>query len=251
MGQPASVSEAAPPARSGEVRGFAGRGAPTRKELLAAAVRWPRPSAFARPLTTLHGVGPRLAEAAAEAGIATIGDLLLRVPHSYRDRSEVRALGELKLGEPATVMVEVRKCTLRRPRRRGLTIVEATVADGTGSAKATWFNQPWLADKLVPGTGLLLHGALDRRGFRVSDYEIVAGSGEATGIHTTGLVPVHPATERLKASRIREWVWRALPYGDDAIEPLPAELRCRRALCGAADALRAVHFPATAEEAQE
>jgi ATP-dependent DNA helicase RecG len=278
MAQPASVSEAKPPAGGEQPRGFAGAPARDREELLAAPLRWPRPDALERPLTTLPGIGPRLAEAAAEAGMRTIGDLLLRVPHAYRDRSEVRPLGQLKLGEQATILVEVRKASLRRPRRRGLTIVEATVADDSGTAKATWFNQPWLMDRLAAGTTLLLNGVLDRRGFRVADHEFVTAAGGAglgdhpsgsegggtnpvtgpaaqapssTGIHTTGLVPVHPATERLKASRIREWAWRALPLAGDAIEPLPSELRCRRALCGAAEALRAAHFPVSEEEAEE
>jgi ATP-dependent DNA helicase RecG len=227
---------AAPP------RGFAG--APVDREtLLAAPIRWPRPEALGAPLTTLAGVGPKLAAAAAEAGIDTVGDLLLRVPHSYRDRSEVRPLGDIRLGEQATILAEVRRCSLRRPRRRGLTIVEATVADDSGSVKATWFNQPWLADRLTPGTRVLLHGVLDRRGFRVSDHELVSAGGGETGIHTTGLVPVHPATEALKASRIREWAWRALPFAQDAIEALPAPLRARLDMAGAGDALAAAHFP--------
>ncbi|HKG37056.1 MAG TPA: ATP-dependent DNA helicase RecG [Solirubrobacterales bacterium] len=195
-------------------------------------------------------MGPKLAATAAEVGIETIGDLLLRVPHSYRDRSDVRPLADLRLGEQATIFAEVRRCSLRRPRRRGLTIVEATVADGTGSVNATWFNQPWLADRLTTGTSVLLHGALDRRGFRVADHEI-ASSGKETGIHTTGLVPVHPATEGLKASRIREWAWRALPFAGDAIEPLPAPLRARLRLAAAADALRAAHFPPAEAEIEE
>jgi len=267
--QPRSRGQTPPPR-------FARTEEPSREELLAAPLRWPRPGSLERPLTVLPGVGPKLAASAAEAGIETIGDLLLRVPHSYRDRSEVRPLGELKLGEQATILAEVRKATLKRPRRRGLTIVEATVADDSGSAKAVWFNQPWLKDRLLAGTTLLLNGVLDRRGFRVAEHEFLpaaggAGLGDhpsvsegggtdpvtgpaarvAPGIHTTGLVPVHPATERLKAGRIREWVWQALPRADDALEPLPAELRTRRALCGAAEALRTVHFPESEEDAEE
>ena len=63
---------------------------------------------LARPLTTLRGAGPKLAAAAAELGIETLGDLLLHVPHSYRDRAEPRQLSELGIGEQATVEVEVR-----------------------------------------------------------------------------------------------------------------------------------------------
>ena len=237
-------------AASRAVGGFAGTPAPPRDALLAAA-RTPRPSALERPLTDLEGVGPKLARAAEETGLRTIGDLLLRLPHSHRDHTELHSLGDLKLGEQATIMAEVRSTKLRPTRNRRLKIVEATVADGTGSVKATWFNQAWLVDKLTPGTRVLIHGKLDRRGFRVDTHEIVGGGGGPTGLHTTGLVPVHPASESVRPQRLREWAWQALEQAENAIEPLPAELRARRRLPGEADALRAAHFPETPAEADE
>ena len=48
---------------------FAGDGTPTRPQLLQAPIRWPRPSLLDEPLTRLDGIGPKLAEAAAEAGV--------------------------------------------------------------------------------------------------------------------------------------------------------------------------------------
>jgi ATP-dependent DNA helicase RecG len=210
-------------------------------------------------LTSLRGAGPRLAAAAAELGIETLGQMLLHVPHSYRDRSEPRPLSELAIGEQATVEVEVRSVRLRRTRRRGLTIVEATVADESGPAKAVWFNQAWLAERLQAGTRLLAYGKLDRTGFRVEAHEFLpsgngtgpaaAASGPA-GLHTTGIVPVHPASERLRAQRLREWAWQVGPLARHAVEALPAELRARRHLAGAGDALAIAHFPDSIGEAE-
>jgi ATP-dependent DNA helicase RecG len=269
MGEPApaAVIEAgAEPADGIPPPGF-GSGRPqSRDELLAAPVRWPQPSRLATPLQALAGIGPKLSAAAEEAGIESLGELLLRVPHDYRDRADRRPLADLRIGEEATVQVEVRSAKLRPTRRRGLTIVEAKVADESGPATATWFNQAWLAEKLTPGTRLLLSGQLDRRGFRVSEHEFLdSGESDASdsaerpyrdaapgrrpppGLHTTGLVPVHPATERLRPQRIREWVWQALGLACDASEPLPAELRTRRELPTVADALLTAHFPADLE----
>ena len=135
----------------------------------------------------------------------------------------------------------------RRTRRRGLTIVEATVADDSGPAKAVWFNQPWLAERLREGTRLLLYGKLDRSGFRVEAHEF-ADDRDGAGIHTTGLVPVHPASERLRPQRIRDWAWQVQPLARHALEPLPAELRARRRLAGAGDALATAHFPGNLAE---
>ena len=59
------------------------------------------------PLTKLRGAGPKLAAAAGEMGISSLGDLLRHLPHGYRDRADPVGLGALKLGEEATVEVEV------------------------------------------------------------------------------------------------------------------------------------------------
>lgn len=222
-----------------------------RDALRAAPLRsLPRPSRLGAPLRSLRGAGPKLSEAAAEMGIETVGDVLAHVPRDYRDLSRVRLLGELATGEEGTVAVEVRSARLRPIPRRRLSIVEATVADESGPMKAIWFNQAWLMDRLTPGARMLLYGKVEREQFRVSAYEFVEGRGGGMGIHTTGIVPVHPASERLKAKNIREWAWQTLPLAVHAVEPLPAELRVRRRLAGAADALRAAHFPGELRRAE-
>ena len=225
----------------------------SRERLMMAPLRTvPRPGILDAPITKLRGAGPKLAAAAAEIGISDLGDLLRHLPHSYRDRADPIGLAEPKLGEEATVEVEVETATLRPTRRRRLTILEAKVSDASGSAKAVWFNRAWLADRLQPGTRLLLRGKLEKRGFTVAEHELldsVAGNTPA-GLHTTGIVPVHPASERLRPQRIREWAWQAIPLAPHAVEPIPGRLRRDLRMAGAADALTASHFP-TDEHAAE
>ena len=233
---------------------FATGAAQSRDALRGAGLRSPpRPSLLDARIETLQGAGPKLSAAAAEIGLDTVGDVLTHVPHSYRDRATPRRLADLRIGEEATVDVIVRSARVRPTRRRGLVIVEAQVADDSGPAKAVWFNQAWLADRLTEGTRLLLYGKLDRSGLRVEAHEVI-GAGTASGaagIHTTGIVPVHPASERLRAQRLREWAWQVRPLARNAIEPLPAGLRARRRLALAGDALSAAQFPETLEEAEE
>ncbi len=152
----------------------------------------PHPSRLDAPITALKGAGPKLAEVAAGIGIASLGDLLWHLPHGYRDRTSIREVGDLRIGEEATVMVTVKSARVRPTRRRSLRIVEASVADATGPMKAVWFNQAWLAEKLTPGTKVLMHGRHDRSGFRVEAYEIAEAGAEPGGIHTTGIVPSTP-----------------------------------------------------------
>jgi ATP-dependent DNA helicase RecG len=249
------------------VRSFAGARELGRADLLGAPVHWPRPSSLDVSIQALGGVGPKLAEAAAEAGIRTVGDVLLRFPHSHRDRT-VRQLADVHEGEQATVLVEVLGAKPRPFRKRRLSITSVKVGDDSDHVRATWFNQPWVAEKLNAGARFLLTGKRDKRGFAVNEWELVsAGGGEGEGPRTDqpdrpqgppprqdprhgALTPIHPATEALKAQRIRDWAAQACRWAPNAIEGLPAELRGRRGLAGVGDAIRAAHFPESAEEAE-
>jgi ATP-dependent DNA helicase RecG len=223
-----------------------------RGRLLAAPLRSaPKPAILEAPVTKLRGAGPKLTAAAAEIGIGSLGDLLRHLPHSYRDRADPVGIGELKLGEEATIEVEVRGSKLRPTRRRRLTILEAEIVDETGGAKAVWFNRAWLADRLQPGTRLLLRGKLEKRGFTVAEHELLDSTSSApAGLHTLGIVPVHPASDRLRPQRIREWAWQAVGAARHAVEPLPAPLRAELRMPEAADALVASHFPSDRHQAE-
>ncbi len=227
--------------------------------LLGAPLRSvPRPGRLGTPISSIRGVGPKLAAAAERIGLRTLGDLIDNVPHSYGDRAEVTEVAELRIGERATIVVEVRTARVRPTRRRNLRIVEATVADGSGPLSVTWFNQAWLAERLKPGARLLISGRLERQGFRPEAQEFLDAEGgpdeggrdpirdapgPPSGLHTTGIVPVHPSGEGLRVQRLREWTWGALSLAPDVIEPLPASLRDRYGYPGAADARVAIHFP--------
>jgi ATP-dependent DNA helicase RecG len=247
---------------------FAGSRELSRAELRDAPVHWPRPSVLDVSIQALEGVGPKLAEAAAEAGIRTVADVLLRFPHSHRDRT-IRQLAEIEDGEQATVLVEVLGAKPRPFRKGRISVTSVKVGDESGHIRATWFNQPWVADKLNLGARFLLTGKRTHRGFGVSEWELVAaGGGEGEGPRTdalarpqdpsprqdprpTSFVPVHPATETLRAQKIRDWAEQACRWAANAVEGLPAELRARRGLAGLGDAIRAAHFPEDPEEAEQ
>jgi ATP-dependent DNA helicase RecG len=55
----------------------------------------------------------------------------------------------------------------------------------------------------------------------------------------------------LKAQRIRQWMEQAVRWVGNVLEPLPVELRMRRGLAGAADAVKAVHFPESESDVEE
>jgi len=229
-------------------RAFASKEPLDRAAMLAAPVHWPRPSVLAQGLGALKGVGPKTAQAAAEAGIRTVGDLLFHVPKRHRDL-RIRQLGDLQPGETATVSVEVKGAQPRPFRKGRLRMVSVKVGDGSGHVRASWFNQPWVAGKLTPGTELLLTGKYSGKGFAVREWELgSSGDPEST---SEGMVPIHGATETIRPQQIRDWVAQAVEWAPNAIEGLPSEMRARHGLSGLGDALRAVHFPEAAEEVDE
>jgi ATP-dependent DNA helicase RecG len=249
------------------VRSFAGERELGRGELLSAPVHWPRPSVLDVGLGALRGVGPKTAEAAAAAGLRSVGDLLFHIPRRHRDL-RVRELGDVQPGETATVQVEVQGSQPRPFRRGRLRMVSVKVGDATDHVRATWFNQPWVASKLTPGTGLLLTGKRSDKGFAVSEWELVSddpatgGEGAGDPEHPAqgspnsprrapspdSLVPIHSSTENIRRRQIRDWVEQAIKLSSNAIEGLPAEIRARRDLAAIGDALRVIHFPENEKE---
>jgi ATP-dependent DNA helicase RecG len=204
----------------------------------------------AAAVTTLAGVGPKVAERLAALGIETVRDLVEHVPRDFLDWSEAIGFGQLRLGEEATVECTVERARVRPTRRRNLKLVEAAVVDREGGrATAVWFNQAWLADRLVTGTRLLVHGELQSGGtFRVERHEL---AGEGAGLHTVGLVPLYPASEQVSTVKLRELTERALPLVRWFPDALPAGLREQERLPLRADALTAYHRPDRREDAEE
>ncbi len=215
--------------------------------------RRPGPEAFDAPLTDLPGVGRVTAERARALGIGSVGALLEHLPARYEDfDADARPVATLVAGEEATVRVRLDDIAVQRTRRRNLRLVRARVHDDSGRMAALWFNQDHLARVLQPGDELLLRGRLSdagRREMAVRGHEVLGGRG-SEGVHTQGLVPVYPATEQLPARRIRELVDLARPLARAAPERLPAWMRLRLAIGGAADSLVAVHFPRSRAEAR-
>ncbi|HSL63194.1 MAG TPA: ATP-dependent DNA helicase RecG, partial [Gaiellaceae bacterium] len=204
----------------------------------------PRAARLAAGVDTLAGVGPALARKLARLGLRTLGDLLHHRPHRYEEAAPQRAIRDLWGDEEVVLDGTVVRASSRRTARR-LTIQTVRVRDETGEVDAVWFNQPWLVDRLTPGTRMRLRGAVGRRGgFQVRSYDV----GEARA--TADFAPVYPATEDVTPQRLRALVEAALPAADDVGDALPASLRQAEALPLRRDAVVALHRPRTPEDAE-
>src|SRR5436190_7543215 len=127
----------------------------------------------------VKGIGPRIAEILAAKSIRTVDDLLHYLPFRYEDRVNPRGISELRAGEMATVIAEVRTSGLFRTRR--MPIFQMTVGQGRSRLRCVWFNASYLKDKFQPGQMVALYGKVeDNRGeleLRQPQFEII-GEGE-------------------------------------------------------------------------
>jgi ATP-dependent DNA helicase RecG len=207
--------------------------------------RAPEPQHLDRALDTLPGVGVTVQKRLARLGLETIRDVLEHAPRRYESAAdEVPIAGLARGGEEVVIVGEVLNVT-KRPLRGRRTMVTARISDGTATISAAWFNQPWLADQLKPGTHVRLRGRQGRYGFDVKSYDL----GDAAHA-TADFAPVYPAAEEIAPKTVRRVVTEALPHVADYFDALPAELRDHERMPLKRDALAALHEPRSEQEAK-
>jgi ATP-dependent DNA helicase RecG len=199
----------------------------------------------------VKGIGPAKAEALAEKGYRSAGDLLLHFPFRYEDRSRFSPIGSLHtVAGRVTVSGRILSSSLFTTRRRGLKIVRALVDDGTGTVECVWFNQPFIRDQLQSGTDVVLYGApsigAGRGGgihLQSPEWEVITReSGDE--IHMGRIVPIHRRLPGLSPKLLRRIIHDLLEsLPGETPDPIPPSLRERLDLAPRGDSLRQVHFP--------
>jgi ATP-dependent DNA helicase RecG len=200
-------------------------------------------------LATLPGVGPTRAAALASAGLRTVEDLLLRFPLRYEDRGHIVPIGSLRPGT-ATVAGEVVEAQVKPTRRPRFTVFELVISDASGTARAVFFNQRFLAQVFRVGQRVVLHGKVEWTSlgpqFQGPQYELIDVSvvDERGSVHTGRIVPVYERVGPLTPKLQRDLVARALDRLPEAIvDPLPQDVRRARGLPSRREALLDTHFP--------
>ena len=216
------------------------------------------------PVQYVKGIGPRLAEVLAAKGIATVDDLLHYLPFRYEDRLNPRSVAELRAGEMATVIAEVRNSGLFRTRR--MPIFQLTVGQGRTKLKCIWFNAAYLQDRFQAGQMLALYGKVeeDRDGelqivqpqFEIlGDINEEGGADEAekraaASLEIGRIVPIYESTGQGKLTprwfrRIIRWTLENL--NPNLPDPIPAAVRAHLSLVSPREAWWKVHWPDAGE----
>jgi ATP-dependent DNA helicase RecG len=199
----------------------------------------------------VKGIGPRIGESLKAKGVSTVEDLLYHLPFRYEDRLHPMPLSELKPGEMASVIGEVRGTVLLRT--RSMPIFEMTVGQNLSSLKCMWFHGTYLKDRFRPGQMLAVYGKVEAsrsgRGFKMiqPQVEILSADEDESELLEVGrIVPVYESLggNKLTTRWIRRIVYNLLGELEGHVpETLPRALIERMALPSREEALRHVHFP--------
>jgi ATP-dependent DNA helicase RecG len=212
----------------------------------------------------VKGVGPRIAEILAGKGIHTVDDLLHYLPFRYEDRLNPRGIAELRAGEMATVIGEVRNSGLLRTRR--MPIFQLTVGQGRAKLRCLWFHATYLQDKFKPGQMIALYGKVEldpRHGelqIMQPQFEILGDPGDegengvekktAESLEIGRIVPIYESAGqgRLTSRWFRRAIRNALEnLTPDPPDPIPPAVRARLGLISQRQALWSVHWPEPGE----
>ena len=214
------------------------------------------------PVQYVKGIGPRLAEMLATKEIRTVDDLLHYLPFRYEDRLNPRGIAELRPGEMATVIAEVRNSGLFRTRR--MPIFQMIAGQGRARLKCLWFHGAYLQGRFQPGQLVALYGKVeeDRGELQIvqPQFEILSdpstqGEGSssaspedqlASSLEVGRIVPIYESAGqgRLTARWFRRIIRSALEnLTADLPENIPAAVRARLGLISTGEALWKVHWP--------
>ncbi len=215
---------------------------------------------LARSLAALPGVGPKKAEGFARRGLERVSDLLFWLPSRYEDRRRVVTVAELKVGQTATFVAEVKLVDWVPTRRGGRfgKIFQAVVGDDESIVTLKWFRGgEAIAQSVVKGRFLLVSGEVKRYRFSKElihpDVEVVAtpesGAAAATETHAARadlarVVPVYAAPEGVNPRTLRRLIGEAVEaYSDLVTGHLPESVCRERELPTVSEALVALHRP--------
>ncbi|MBR4184235.1 MAG: ATP-dependent DNA helicase RecG [Clostridia bacterium] len=202
----------------------------------------------------LAGVGPAKKEALAKLGVECVGDLVRLWPRAYQNRGDTKSLLEiadrLRNGEtgPFSTVLTVSAEPQTRYIRRGMVITKVRAFDGTGSAEITWFNQPYVAQRIHTGETYRFFG---RFAWEYNRVQINSPISEPwrEDLPLPAIVPVYPVSQGLTQRFVSDAVLSALRYaGDELTETLPTDALEEMRLPSFGYTVRAIHRPADVSE---
>ena len=197
-----------------------------------------------RPVGSLRGVGPALAEKLEKLGVTQVQDLLFVLPTRYEDRTQISEIGALRHGMRAVVEGEIQLTEVAYRRRRQLL---CRITDGTGSLTLRFFYFSGAQQAgLARGTRLRCFGEVRRGplGLEIVHPEYRRLADAAAPLEEV-LTPIYPTTEGVPQARLRSLIDLALQEAERAgvRDWIPPAMLTKLALPSLVDALSMMHRP--------
>ena len=199
------------------------------------------------PVRYLKGVGPKTAERFEKLGIVTLADLLCHYPRRYIDFSKPYSIAEAPADTECVVKAEVFAKPGGRILPGGRRMERITAGDDVASLEITWFNNPYATQKLQLGQEYYFQGIVT--GGMLRRQMVNPQVRTAEQIQAAPFEAVYPQTEGLTSSVISRCIRQLLPHAELLPDPLPPEMLQKYRLLPKAEAVRAIHCPATEEQA--
>ncbi|NLS13949.1 ATP-dependent DNA helicase RecG [Vibrio sp. SM6] len=194
-------------------------------------------------LTSLSGVGAKVAEKLHKIGLETVQDLLFHLPLRYEDRTRVYPIRALHAGLWAAVQGTVMHCDTHFGRRKMLTV---KLSDGNGSIALRFFNfTAGMKNQFAEGRLVHAYGEIKRgmHGLEIVHPDYRFGEASTDEHSESSLTPVYPTTEGLRQLTLRNLSEQALELLDKSAvtELLPPGLYNHQITL--AQALHTIHRP--------
>ena len=203
-----------------------------------------------KPVTEVKFVGETTAKSLKKLGVETIEDLLYHFPpeDKYLDRSSLRSIAQVKVGEEVSVVGVVKDIQRKKARYRNMSILSVAIYDGTGYLYGIWFNQDYVARRLALGTEIVLSGKVvyefGRLQIKNPFYDAISDADQLNEtLHTNRIIPLHPATQNLSTTKLRRIIKEAIDRFSDLPDPLPFWLREKYGYLEKSLSLKEIHFP--------
>jgi ATP-dependent DNA helicase RecG len=198
-------------------------------------------------------------------GIFTVEDLLYHFSVRYGDTAESRNISGLTKGSEAVIYGRISKLKTSKGFRTKIPMADGIIEDGTGTIKAVWFNQPYLAKMIPDGSLIRAEGKISVRKKTGEIYlsnpkiekieqlptavgESLFGSGG--GINT--LYPVYPESQGVTSNWMYHAIQKIFRSGilETLTDPLPDEILEKYNLPTLKTALIWIHAPQNEKDAE-
>jgi len=214
------------------------------------------------PIEKHHRLLPPQKKALQKLGILTIADLLLHLPSRYVSSGGVRHIAQLEEDAHVSIFGEVTKAQARKTFRGGMPTGEITVRDTSGTLKAVFFRQPYIAKMHPEGTYVKLDGTAKKRGGvwtmvgpHIEKVSALPGAMDGTlfeGGAKEEFYPVYPESQGITSKWFFHAIDRALgaKVHEQMEEMIPENVLARYNLPSLASAIVWIHRPQKSAHAE-